>query len=51
VKSQLSERDRRDMDRKNSPLICLPEAIYINNGRFSIEETLESVLTMLPVRD
>lgn len=51
VKSELSERDRRDMERKNSPLICLPEAVYINNGRFSIEETLESVLKILPAKD
>ncbi|MBU1022985.1 (d)CMP kinase, partial [bacterium] len=47
IKNEMLERDRRDMTRKDSPLVCLTDAVYINNGRYSAEESLQSVLMVV----
>jgi cytidylate kinase len=40
---QVEERDDRDMNRKEAPLVCSPEAIYIDNSRWTQDETLSYV--------
>ena len=47
IKNDMQKRDNRDMTRKDSPLVCLKDAVYINNGRYTPEETLQSVLSVV----
>jgi cytidylate kinase len=50
VRKGIEERDMRDKMRKDSPLVCMPDAIYINNGMYAKEETLEVVLNIVRER-
>lgn len=47
IKEEISERDNRDMTRDDSPLVCVIDAVYINNGRFQPEDTLNAVLQVI----
>jgi cytidylate kinase len=47
IEEEMSERDNRDMTRDDSPLVCVKDAVYINNGRFQPEDTLNAVLQVI----
>lgn len=45
TKEELKERDDRDMNRKNDPLVRLPEAIEIDSSNMTIDEVLDKILS------
>ena len=47
IRKEISERDNRDMTRDDSPLVCVKDAVYINNGKFQPEDTLNAVLQVI----
>ena len=47
IQEAMSERDHRDMTRDDSPLVCVMDAVYINNGRYQPEDTLNAVLQVI----
>lgn len=40
IAEEIAERDRRDTTRATSPLICAPDAVYLDNSRMNLEETI-----------
>lgn len=47
LKKEIEERDARDMGRKNAPLKAADDAKVIDTTRFSIEEVLEQVMSLI----
>ena len=47
VLADIIERDRRDTQRKISPLVRLPEAIYVNSDNMSIEEVVDYMYNII----
>mgnify|MGYP000126740267 CR=1 FL=1 len=47
LKTEIEERDARDMGRKNSPLKAADDAQVIDTTNFSIEEVLEQVMGLI----
>ncbi len=47
---QISDRDRRDQSRSDSPLAQAPDAIYLDTTRLSLEEVEEEILRLLRAR-
>ncbi len=43
ISRELAERDRRDIERENSPLKAADDAVYIDTGPYSIEEIVELI--------
>lgn len=43
ISRELTERDRRDTERENSPLKQAEDAIYIDTGPFSIDEVVDMI--------
>ena len=50
VASQITDRDRRDQTRAESPLTQAPDAIYIDTTNQSLEEVEEEILRLLRAR-
>ena len=44
LKRQIIARDRSDIERPNSPLVRLKEAIYIDTTGLTIEEVAEEII-------
>jgi len=44
---RLETRDRRDKNRKASPLVQTPDSLYLNNGNLQKEETLKLALKVI----
>ncbi|OFW81262.1 MAG: cytidylate kinase [Alphaproteobacteria bacterium RIFCSPLOWO2_01_FULL_40_26] len=47
ILSQLKKRDENDLNRKDSPLKIAPNAIIIDNGNFSVEESVNKILSFI----
>ena len=47
IKAEIEERDRRDMTRKEAPLVKVPEAIEIDSSFMTIDEVVEKVKSLL----
>ena len=50
TKRVISERDRRDMTRKDSPLRRAPDAVYIDTTNLSIQEVVEKIIKIVEER-
>lgn len=51
VHSDLVERDERDMNRQESPLIKVEDAIEINTTSMSIEEVVSQIVNIIESRN
>lgn len=47
IQSEIEARDLTDSTRKESPLVCLPDAVKIDTTNMSIEEAVQAVLSNL----
>ena len=47
VAQQISERDQRDRNRAESPLVQAPDAIYVDTSRLSIDEVEAALLKII----
>ena len=47
VKNEIIERDNRDMNRKNDPLVKTSDAILVDNTDFTLSETLDEMLILI----
>ena len=47
VKNEIIERDNRDMNRKNDPLVKTSDAILVDNTNFTLSETLDEILMLI----
>lgn len=45
----LEERDRRDRERKEAPLVPAGDAVVIDSSDLSVEEVIDRILALLPV--
>jgi cytidylate kinase len=45
--NEIEERDRRDMERKTSPLAMASDALYIDSSNMTIDEVIEEVLNLI----
>lgn len=43
ISRELTERDRRDTERENSPLKRADDAVYVDTGQFSIEDVVDLI--------
>jgi cytidylate kinase len=50
IAGQISERDRRDQTRGDSPLTQSPDAVYIDTSHLSMEEVEEEILKVVRAR-
>lgn len=50
VAGQISERDRRDQTRGDSPLSQAPDAVYIDTSRLTLEDVEEEILKIVRAR-
>ena len=50
VARQISDRDRRDQTRGESPLTQAPDAVYLDTTALSLEEVEEEILKLLRAR-
>jgi cytidylate kinase len=50
VAGQISERDRRDETRGDSPLAQAPDAVYIDTSNLTLEDVEEEILKLLRAR-
>ncbi|WP_180541294.1 (d)CMP kinase [Nevskia soli] len=50
VREQISERDRRDQTRGDSPLAQAPDALYLDTTDLTLEEVEEEILKMVRAR-
>ena len=50
VSKQISDRDRRDQTRNESPLTQAPDAVYLDTTALSLEEVEEEILRLLRAR-
>jgi CMP/dCMP kinase len=50
VRDQISERDRRDQTRSDSPLAQAPDALYLDTTDLTLEEVEEEILKMVRAR-
>jgi len=46
VRRELVERDRRDSERETAPLVRLPDAVYIDSTRMSIDEEVDLIVRL-----
>jgi cytidylate kinase len=51
VSNDMKERDRRDMERQNSPLVKADDAIFIDTGLLSIEGVVEKIMGIIRQRN
>lgn len=51
VEKEMKQRDHADQNRKQAPLVRLPEALYIDSTGVSIDEILETILDALKKTD
>ncbi len=47
ILSQLKKRDENDLNRADSPLTIAPDAVVIDNGKLSIEEGFQKILSVI----
>jgi len=47
IANKLKERDRRDTNRKVSPLICMPDAIVYDNSHVSFERLNKEIIEIV----
>ena len=47
IANKLEERDRRDKNRKVSPLICMPEAIVYDNSKVSFKRLNKEIIEIV----
>ncbi len=47
IKNKLEERDKRDKNRKVSPLLCMPDAIIYDNSKVSFERLNKEIIEIV----
>ena len=47
IANKLKERDRRDKNRKVSPLICMPDAIVYDNSKVSFKRLNKEIIEIV----
>ena len=47
IENKLEERDRRDKNRKVSPLICMPDAIVYDNSKVSFKRLNKEIIEIV----
>lgn len=47
IKKSVMARDEMDMNRKESPLVCVPEAIVVNSDNLSFDETVDRMIQLI----
>ena len=47
IKESVMARDEMDTNRKESPLVCVPEAIVINSDNLSFDETAARMVQLI----
>lgn len=47
ITSEIEERDRRDMERKTSPLVMACDALYIDSSDMPLDAVIEEVLNLI----
>ncbi|WP_298704253.1 (d)CMP kinase [uncultured Veillonella sp.] len=47
IKASVESRDYMDMNRKESPLVCVPEAIVVNSDTLSFDETVARMIELI----
>ena len=48
--AEITERDRRDRERAHSPLLQAPDAVYLDASSLSVEEVVETILSLVRER-
>ncbi|MGR9037533.1 MAG: (d)CMP kinase [Gammaproteobacteria bacterium] len=48
ITNEIEERDRRDMERKTSPLAMASDALYIDSSNLTIDSVVEVILNLIP---
>lgn len=47
IKASVMARDEMDTNRKESPLVCVPEAIVVNSDHLTFDETVERMIQLI----
>lgn len=47
VKQMIIDRDRDDMERENSPLVCPPDAKVIDNGKNTVQQSVDQMIAYI----
>ncbi|MDP3589439.1 MAG: (d)CMP kinase, partial [Methylobacter sp.] len=47
ITNEIEERDRRDMERKTSPLTMSSDALYIDSSDMTLDTVIEEVLNLI----
>ena len=47
IKRSVKERDLMDTTRKESPLICVPEAVVVDSSNMSFDNTVEHIMKLI----
>lgn len=47
IKASVEARDHMDMNRSESPLVCVPEAIVVNSDNLSFDETVARMIELI----
>ncbi len=47
LEAQIAERDRRDMSRKDSPLVQAPDALLLDTTRLTVEEAVAAAVALV----
>ncbi|WP_295235628.1 (d)CMP kinase [Veillonella sp.] len=47
IKASVMARDEMDTNRKESPLVCVPEAIVVNSDNLTFDETVERMIQLI----
>lgn len=50
TEAELRERDRRDRERSESPLVQAPDAVYLDSSHLAVEQVVEAVLKLVRER-
>jgi cytidylate kinase len=48
--AEINERDRRDSERADSPLVRADDAVYLDTSGKTIEEVLQDIVTLVETR-
>lgn len=46
IRQEIIERDERDMNRENSPLVCVEDAIVVDSSYMTIDEVTERIISL-----
>ena len=50
LKREIEERDHRDSNRSDSPLVKVPDAVEVDTDKLTIEQVIERIIGLCPER-